>query len=573
MAPAIGPPPLLASSLASTTSSVSRGAPGPCDWCDSCWCSRSARVGADPPNNAVPTRTSVAPAATAASRSPLMPADSSTASGWSARTRSASAASAAKAGAGSRRAGPPPSARAAAAGGARDRVGQRRARRRPPRRPRAAARPPGPPRSTWSSTSTGRAASPGRPGRGRRPGTPVHGVHHRAEPGDRGGLVALQLADEVPAQRQVGERRRLADSSWARFSPKSGCPSAARPARPRPARSCSPRAARPRRVPPGRRGGGAIRSRTARRFSSAEVGRQPPRARLSRARRGRPAGRSPRRGGGRTACGSSTVQRGSCTTSGDAGPASSLGQPGAQVQPGGAAAGARRRPPARARPPRPASPPAPRSRRRTPPGPSSASRAAPGPPGSPWRDSAAGHHARRTPSRPGVHRGDHPGAGSASSTGTQSATSTHEHQPGRRGDQRVGRRHRPRPRPVDDGDAGAVHLLHPDQPVLGARPSSRATRPRFAATAAGSSPTWSPRLNDSYGRDRPPRRSVTTLRGRTAAERPVDGTRRASAVEHHGRDALPLEELGDVELLLEVLVGQRTPAARPDPGSAAAAGR
>ena len=141
-----------------------------------------------------------------------MPADSSTASGWSARTRAASSASRSNAGAGSSPArrdrhepAQPQPGRSATSVGQRRHVG--RGRRRRGRR----ARPP-PPRSTWTQHLDRPARRPGRPGRGRATSdSPVDGVHDRAQPGHGGGLVALQLADEVPAQRQVGELGRLAD--------------------------------------------------------------------------------------------------------------------------------------------------------------------------------------------------------------------------------------------------------------------------------------------------------------------------------------------------------------------------
>ena len=112
---------------------------------------------------------------------------------------------------------------------------QRRRRRRPapgrrPARapPRAASAPSGTAEVDLDETSTGRRAAP-------RPGSSASARDSRStewttapQPGDRGRLVALQLADEVPAQREVGQLGRLASSSCARFSPKSTCPSAAR---------------------------------------------------------------------------------------------------------------------------------------------------------------------------------------------------------------------------------------------------------------------------------------------------------------------------------------------------------
>src|SRR5215207_2893256 len=92
MASAIGPPPLLASSACRLN--VGRQAPGGVPGACATGETRvtgdvSPEVRGRSPNNAVPTRTTVAPAAIAASKSPLMPAESSTASGWSARTRAA----------------------------------------------------------------------------------------------------------------------------------------------------------------------------------------------------------------------------------------------------------------------------------------------------------------------------------------------------------------------------------------------------------------------------------------------------------------------------------------------------
>ena len=82
-------------------------------------------------------------------------------------------------------------------------------------------------------------------------------------------------------------------------------------------------------------------------------------------------------------------------------------------------------------------------------------------------DSAAGTTPCRTPSRPGVHGGDDPGLVVGQQDRHAVGHEHAEHQPGRGGDQGVGGGHRAVLRAVDDRDAGAVHLVHPDQPVLG----------------------------------------------------------------------------------------------------------
>ena len=82
-------------------------------------------------------------------------------------------------------------------------------------------------------------------------------------------------------------------------------------------------------------------------------------------------------------------------------------------------------------------------------------------------DRAAGTTPWRTPSRPACTAATTPVSWSASRIGTQSATSTQRTRPRRGGHEGVGGGHRARLRAVDDRDPGAVHLVHPDQPVLG----------------------------------------------------------------------------------------------------------
>ena len=70
-----------------------------------------------------------------------------------------------------------------------------------------------------------------------------------------------------------------------------------------------------------------------------------------------------------------------------------------------------------------------------------------------------------------------------------------------------------RPRPVDARPRVAVHLVHPDHPVLAESDRRAPAGCRLAATAAGSSPTWSPRLKVSNGgAETPPARVVVTRR-------------------------------------------------------------
>ena len=98
----------------------------------------------------------------------------------------------------------------------------------------------------------------------------------------------------------------------------------------------------------------------------------------------------------------------------------------------------------------------------------------------------------------GVHRRDHPACSSPSSTGTQSAVSTAKAKPGTV--------------VTSPSLAGTGLLRGPSTTVTvvlcvcsihttrsSGSPRCRAKRVRLAATAAGSSPTWSPRLNESYG--------------------------------------------------------------------------
>src|SRR4051794_16763033 len=186
----------------------------------------------------------------------------------------------------------------------------------------------------------------------------------------------------------------------------------------------------------------------------------------------------------------------------------------------------------------------------------------------------------RTPSRPACTAATTPASASLSSTGTQSATSTHSTRP-----RVVVTRASVSGTGASDGPSTTATPL-PCTCVIQTSaspgtPSSRASRSRLAATSAGASPTCAPRLNESYGgADRPPRRSVTTLRGRTADgaagtgftnmtlpglarcwHGPAAGSR-AELARRGGSTVLSVpEELRDVELLLEVLAGQRPPAA------------
>ena len=162
------------------------------------------------PSRAVPTRTTPDECRTAASRSPLMPADRVVAAGWAARRRAAAASTSANAVSGSaawRRDGHQ-SARGATPGtrrrGRRGRAGRRRARRPSPgHRPRctAAAREAGPVRRDSSQRPRGGAVES--VGEARRVDRldPVCPGHHGAS------LVALEAADEVPARLRVGTQR------------------------------------------------------------------------------------------------------------------------------------------------------------------------------------------------------------------------------------------------------------------------------------------------------------------------------------------------------------------------------
>ena len=303
MAPAIGPPPLLASSASRLRRGrqVPRCSRGPCDRCDSCgwWCLIPRRVGADrrttrfrharwsrrlrpPPRG----RRSCPPTA----RRPP---------GWSARTRAASAASRSNAGAGSSPRGRHRHEARAAAGRRAPATASASAGTSPGAAPpRAASSPAGSPEVDLDAAPRpGGSALLARPGRARAArDAPVDGVHDRAEPGDGGGLVPLQLADEVPAQRRGRPARppcRAAPGPGSRRSPR--CPSAAS------ARTSSAgqvlltaSSAHRRRVAAGRPGGGVDprpdRAQVLRQVGHAAIF---PAARrgLSRARRGRPAGR------------------------------------------------------------------------------------------------------------------------------------------------------------------------------------------------------------------------------------------------------------------------------------------
>ena len=113
-------------------------------------------------------------------------------------------------------------------------------------------------------------------------------------------------------------------------------------------------------------------------------------------------------------------------------------------------------------------------------------------------DSAAGRTPWRTPSRPACTAATTPATGSASRIGTQSATRTQSTSPG--------------VAVTSASVSGTGPSCGPSTTATpvpctwfiqtsrsSATPSSRATRARLAATSAGSSPTWSPRLNESYG--------------------------------------------------------------------------
>ena len=160
-----------------------------------------------------------------------MPAEIPEAAGWSASSRAEISASFAKAASGSapershrhqagqpnasapRRAGPPAPARPP--------------RLAPPRWPPASSS-----RLTWMKHSSGprpvrvllRGHGPGQGGCQLRP---VHGMDGVGVPHHGLGLVALQLADKMPAQCQVSQLGRLVRASWSRFSPTSVTPRAA----------------------------------------------------------------------------------------------------------------------------------------------------------------------------------------------------------------------------------------------------------------------------------------------------------------------------------------------------------
>ena len=63
--------------------------------------------------------------------------------------------------------------------------------------------------------------------------------------------------------------------------------------------------------------------------------------------------------------------------------------------------------------------------------------------------------------------------------------------------------------PSTTATARAVHLAHQDEPGRVEARARSASRRRLSSTAAGSSPTWSPRFSSSYGAVlAPPYRSV-----------------------------------------------------------------
>ena len=145
-----------------------------------------------------------------------------------------------------------------------------------------------------------------------------------------------------------------------------------------------------------------------------------------------------------------------------------------------------------------------------------------------------------------IRRGRPPTApGATSAIGAQSATSTTSGSPIRGGDRGVGRRAARTAARVDGDDVGAVHLAQPHPLArVGGHAVERARRAprRFSATAAGSSPTWSPRLRVAYGgRETPPWRSVNQTRASAA---------RGSRVDVGDRTARSAQELGDVELVV-----------------------
>jgi hypothetical protein len=112
-----------------------------------------------------------------------------------------------------------------------------------------------------------------------------------------------------------------------------------------------------------------------------------------------------------------------------------------------------------------------------------------------------------SPGRPACTAAMTPAAGSAKSTGTQSATSTTRarsvavvttasHSGGSAGHG-----------PSTDLDVRTVALVHEHQPIS-RHPSSAASRARLIDTWSGSSPTWRARLSPSKGAEAHPTGSV-----------------------------------------------------------------
>ena len=196
---------------------------------------------------ALPTRRCVAPAATAASRSPLMPAETQVASGWSRRTRVRRPRPAGRTPrAGRRPAGPPPSPRAAPGRPRGDRG-------RPARQPasRSSARHAPARRVTVQADlqqhvraiapagrSTRRPTSP-RPGTAGRPSARRRRTTRPSEP-----CWTAAVRRSASAGRGRRSSAAFGAASWSRLSPTSRTPSAGQqPDVRRPGRSWSPRPA------------------------------------------------------------------------------------------------------------------------------------------------------------------------------------------------------------------------------------------------------------------------------------------------------------------------------------------
>ena len=382
-------------------------------------------------------------------------------------------------------------------------------------------------RSTCTSATTAGARRPPLPGRGRRTRrAPVDRVHDVGVRRHRARLVASgaarRSASQVAHPGVARTPRPSPAASWSRFSPMSRTPRAARwptssagnvlvtatrvtsaRSRPASAQAAAIRSSTPRQV------GGDLGP--ARRWSGRQsVGGRHAGSQTTPANR--PVTPS-RRWEKRSAV--SMVQVSSSARSRTPAATSWASTRARQVQPRRTVAGRARPRPARRRRPRPAARRAPRSSGRTPPDRTCAR---------PVRD--VGRPARASP-RPGTDD-----AGQRHPCGPAWATAEHRAVRPRRGQQHghaVGDQHdqaetRGRvvtsasasggpagraPRAVDDRHVVAVHLPHEGEPPGPGR-ARAASRRRFSATAAGSSPTWSPRFSASYGaRLTPPCRSVT----------------------------------------------------------------